>query len=618
MIGLSYLSAPRYSILSLSLVTIAGLFAGTALLATDFETEEEIEFKIEEDEGKYSLEAEVRESVTFLTERSTELHLFSIPEPFFAEVSDIHGRYPNGRLHDDQVSYVYHEQEDIFIADNKVWWMEFPKVRKGESIMYGYEMEYEGAEWFPVQYISNMGRTKKFNMKIEHPDDMDVSFSFFFPRDTLPYRIDKSEKGVTILTLENIEEQEDLPYFPFNRFSAAIQTRLMHRGQAVNPASLKEFTAWYKNLFDQRPAIASEHSTEIKAALVGESKPREKLKAIHDYVRQNIRYIAEEDDYGAIVPRNPELVLQRGYGDCKDRAYLIAALAAEEGIDVDMTLVATRPTATFAEGAYIGQFNHVICSWDDGAERVYFDPTSKYTEFENLPMGDIESIALVLDSEEPQMLRLPRPNDNPGIEVDLHGSLENPEEIAAQVTLRNVYFSTALRAINDLRGLDLENLLSNMLTSHFYKISLDYFEVDTVGEDFVRFNAKADLSDFLIASTTKRYIPAMPFRTLEADVLERQEDEWPVATGIQETIEMRMMLDVGGFSIEPKAIEVGDEEHASFASSIDMAEDGTALVTYRLWQSSGLYERESKGRFLEFCQDFLKSKKQMFILSSSE
>lgn len=83
MIGLSYLSAPRYSILSLSLVTIAGLFAGTALLATDFETEEEIEFKIEEDEGKYSLEAEVRESVTFLTERSTELHLFSIPEPFF-------------------------------------------------------------------------------------------------------------------------------------------------------------------------------------------------------------------------------------------------------------------------------------------------------------------------------------------------------------------------------------------------------------------------------------------------------------------------------------------------------------------------------------------------------
>ena len=165
--------------------------------------------------------------------------------------------------------------------------------------------------------------------------------------------------------------------------------------------------------------------------MVGATTPREKLKAIHDYVRTNIRYIAEEDDYGAIVPRSPDLVLQRGYGDCKDRAYLISALAAEEGINVDMTLVATNPTPTFANSTYIHQYNHVICSWNDGTKRVYFDPTSKYTEFDNLPYSDVESTALVLDPKNPQMVRLPRPNQNAAIEVELRGNLSDPENVRA-------------------------------------------------------------------------------------------------------------------------------------------------------------------------------------------
>ena len=600
------------------LLLLSLLWASSYLYADgDFEIEHHAEFTVKSKDGSYSLESNVKRWVYYLTERSTKQRVFPVPEPFYATVSDIHGRFPGGKLTKESISYIYHEQEDIFIADNKVWWLAFPQLKKGESVMYGYEMKYKGAEWFPIQYVPNNGKVKKFLLKIEHPSDVQVEFNMFFSREELPFRVENPNDELTMLIFEDVEEQEGLDYFPYNGFNAAIQVRLSQNGKAITPTTTEEFTAWYRTLFEQKPAVTPEHSAKVREAMVGATTPREKLKAIHDYVRTNIRYIAEEDDYGAIVPRSPDLVLQRGYGDCKDRAYLISALASEEGINVDMTLVATNPTPTFANSTYIHQYNHVICSWNDGTKRVYFDPTSKYTEFDNLPYSDVESTALVLDPKNPQMVRLPRPNQNAAIEVELRGNLSDPENVSARVTLRNVYFSAAMNAMDELRGLDLENMLSNMLNSHLYKISLDYFTRDSVGEDFVTFTANADLSNFLIASTAKKYLPAMPFRTIEADVLERKDDLWPITTNLQETIEMRMVLDLQGLSIEEKQVAFGDETHASFASSINLSEDGSALVNYRLWQASGLCEGDAKSQFLDFCQEYLKSKKQMFILSST-
>ncbi len=601
-----------FLLLPLFLISIGSV----AYSAGDFEVERQTEFRVGEKEGKYTLESKVTETLTYLSDRSVARRAFFVSEPFYATLSGLYGIHSRGKLGSDHISYDYIEHEDVFIADNKVWQVEFPSQKKGESVTYGYEMKYEGAEWFPVLYVLNTGRVRKFAVTIKHPADVEVEFNMFFPREEFPFSLEKGE-GKTELIFENIAERKDLNYFPFNGFNAAVQVRLTRNGRGITPTTLAEFTAWYQGLFDQKPTIAPSQAAKVKEAMAGAATPREKLKAIHDYVRTGIRYIAEEDDYGAIVPRNPELVLQRGYGDCKDRAYLISALAAAEGIDVDMTLVATRPTPTFSDHVYLSQFNHAICSWEDGDRRVYFDPTSKYTEFDNLPYGDLESAALVLDPESPRMLRLPRPNMNPAIEVELRGSLEDPENARARVTLRNVYFSAAMQALNDLRGLELENRLSNMVTSHFYKISLDYFERDSVGEDFVIFNARADISDFLIASTTKKYLPVIPFRSIEADILDRKEDRWPITTDVKETLELRMILDIDGYLVEKTSFAFGDDRLASFSSSINLTEDGRALVDYRFRQVSGLYEGDAREGYLDFCREYLKSKKQMFILPSA-
>ena len=603
------------TILALSLLFVLILHPSSAYAEADFEIAEEVEFEIDEDDGRYTLNSEVKEYYRYLTKKSTGLTVFPIYERFYAKVSDLRGRYQGGKVDRDWISYDHAEHEDIFIANTKIWWIEFPTSEVGDEIMYSYDVEYDGAEWFPVQYISNMGNLRKYTMKIEHPEEVEVDFRFFFPREEIPYRIERPDNDKTILIFENIKEQETLPYFPFNGMNAAVQVRLTANGTAITPTSPEEFTAWYQQLFDQNPGVSSEHQSKVDELLADATTDREKLEIIHDYVRLNIRYIAEENDYGAIVPRTPDKVMGRMYGDCKDKAFLIANLARKHGIEVDMTLVSTRPTPLFDGGTYVNQYNHAICSWDDGSgNRVFFDPTSKYTEFGNLPDSDIESMAFVLNSSNPQMVRIPIPARSAGIEIDIRGNLEEPKQSMATVTLRNGYNAAARYAHSELHGVDRENFLSNMVTSHFYKMSIDYFEEDTTGHAHVTYNAMADLSDFLIASPTKRYIPAMPFSIYDAKILDRGEDPWPVRAGLNDPITMRLHLDTEGYAVEPSTITIGSADHAAIVSSIDISEDGSAVISYELNQASGEYEGDSKQGFLDFCRDYLKSRKDMFVL----
>lgn len=592
------------------------LFGSNPLLQAepDFEIAEEIEYEIDEDDGRYTLEAEHKEYYRYLTKRSTEWTTFPVYERFYTEVSGLRGRYQGGKVDRDWITYDHAESADIFIANTKIWWIEFPTSEVGDEIMYSYDVEFDGAEWFPVHYISNMGNLRKFKVKINHPKEVKVEFSFFFPREEIPYRVEHPKDDVTLLIFENIEEQETLPFFPFNGSNAAVQTRLTVNGKAITPTRPEEFTAWYHGLFDQAPPVDASHQAKVDELVAAAVTDREKVEAIHDYVRENIRYIAEENDYGAIVPRDPNKVMSRGYGDCKDKAFLIANLARKHGLEVDMTLVATRPTPAFANATYVHQYNHAICSWDDGSGRIFFDPTSKYTEFGNLPDGDIESTALVLNRENPHMVTIPIPERSSGIEIDIRGNLEDPKKSQATITLRNGYNAAARYATNELHGVDRENFLSNMVTSHFYKMSLDYFDEDTLGHAHVTYRAMADLSDFMISSPTKRYIPAMPFSVYDAEILDRRDDPWPLYAGLNDPITMRLHLSTDGFSVEPSSVSIGEDTYGKVVSSIDITEDGTAIISYELNQASGEYRGEGKEGFLNFCRDYLKSRKEMFVL----
>ncbi|MEJ2052079.1 MAG: hypothetical protein P8Y60_19980, partial [Calditrichota bacterium] len=320
-------------------------------------------FNIKENkDGSYKLTSTVKIDKIYLSERSTKINYFDIYEPFYAKVSKIKGIFRNKTLSKKKIYFEFADFEDSFISEYKIHTLLFPNdIKPHEKLYYEYKQSYSDIAFLPIIYIPNIDLVRSCQIIFEHPEDHLVEFEFFFPRDTIPYTINTSDRKKTILTFENIKELKPINYIPFNEFHAAILVTLRKNDNLVNPTSVPQFMEWYGKLINLSPALGETYHNILAEKFSTAGNEIQKLEIIHDFVRNNIRYIADEQSMYAFIPRQPDYILDHSYGDCKDRAYLSSALAARENLNVNMALVSTEPCPPF-KGVHVLQFNHVICA----------------------------------------------------------------------------------------------------------------------------------------------------------------------------------------------------------------------------------------------------------------
>jgi transglutaminase-like putative cysteine protease/tetratricopeptide (TPR) repeat protein len=108
-------------------------------------------------------------------------------------------------------------------------------------------------------------------------------------------------------------------------------------------------------------------------------KAEDRLTEISRYIQDNIRYVGEELGEGSYVPRRPKLVLERGYGDCKDKSLLLAVALKRLGIDAAPALVSTRPGRDLPDRlASPLMFDHVIVRAVIDGQVLWIDPTATH------------------------------------------------------------------------------------------------------------------------------------------------------------------------------------------------------------------------------------------------
>lgn len=98
--------------------------------------------------------------------------------------------------------------------------------------------------------------------------------------------------------------------------------------------------------------------------------------ALIRFVQDEIRYLSVNTEFGGTIPSSPPVVLKRGFGDCKDKAFLLAHLLRGLGIVASPVLVHTRqgfPAAKMLPG--MAAFNHVIVQYELGDQIRFVDPT---------------------------------------------------------------------------------------------------------------------------------------------------------------------------------------------------------------------------------------------------
>ena len=146
--------------------------------------------------------------------------------------------------------------------------------------------------------------------------------------------------------------------------------------QVSEYGSWSEVAAWATALFT--PDLESTAAVAAIADRVRADHPSRdvQIAAAIRFVQDDIRYLGIEMGRGSHEPRQPHATLDQRYGDCKDKAFLLALLLQRLGVDAHPALVNTKLRHRLDE--YLPSpflFDHVITQVVDRGRTYWIDGT---------------------------------------------------------------------------------------------------------------------------------------------------------------------------------------------------------------------------------------------------
>jgi tetratricopeptide (TPR) repeat protein len=168
------------------------------------------------------------------------------------------------------------------------------------------------------------------------------------------------------------------------------------------------------------PQIApSEAQTILPKDLPSDRLAR--IRAIVKQLHHEVRYTGVEFGSAKLTPQKPLEVLQRHYGDCKDKATLLVAMLRAAGIDADLALLATGPGRdVVADLPGISRFDHAIVyvPGTGSAKPIWIDATAEFFAVDTLPYADQGRNALVVAKGTAGLTRTPDPTPEDSVLVE--------------------------------------------------------------------------------------------------------------------------------------------------------------------------------------------------------
>lgn len=163
---------------------------------------------------------------------------------------------------------------------------------------------------------------------------------------------------------------------------------------------------WYWGLIkDQLYADVS--LRKVVAELVaGETTTLGKVQRIHDWVLDHTRYVGLEFGIHGFLPYRVPLIVQRGFGDCKDKASLLYTMFKEAGVDARIVLVRTRRNGNIEDlPASLSVFDHAIAYVPE--LDLFIDGTAEQSGLRELPPQDQGVTVLVVGPQESRLTKTP-------------------------------------------------------------------------------------------------------------------------------------------------------------------------------------------------------------------
>jgi tetratricopeptide (TPR) repeat protein len=163
--------------------------------------------------------------------------------------------------------------------------------------------------------------------------------------------------------------------------------------------SWPEVARWYWGLVKEQFHSDDALRMAAREATRGATTAREKVLAIYHLVVKKTRYVALAFGMHTYKPYSAPQVFARKFGDCKDKAMLMAVMLREVGIESHPALVRTRPGGQLGDHPpSLAVFDHAILFVP--ALDLWLDGTAERTGSGELPWADQGVAALVIDGKD--------------------------------------------------------------------------------------------------------------------------------------------------------------------------------------------------------------------------
>ena len=290
--------------------------------------------------------------------------------------------------------------------EKKIIAFSFPKVFKGAILEYSYKIQsttlLPSSKWFFQHSIPNL-RTE---YSLEFPEFyLNVKW-INRPKFKLRYKF-YNFKEITFDKPKFVEGKiafhADLCNVPPLRKETFMPSILESAGYVdfsfTGWENYSEIGSWYNKNFI-KPLLSKSSAINTRANELTQECERkvEKVQRLYSFV-QEMEYIPIDLGEGGIIPSMPLSVLERKYGDCKDKSILLVALLRSQGILATPVLLMTADKGITDKTFPSFSFNHMIVkAIINSTEAIWLDPTTGNHKAGELPWQCQGISALVLDS----------------------------------------------------------------------------------------------------------------------------------------------------------------------------------------------------------------------------
>jgi len=311
------------------------------------------------------------------------------------------------------------------ITDVKEKLIRIPAADPGNIVGYEYTIEEQPLVLQDMWYFQGESPLSEAHYTLQLPAGWEYKAAYLNHPEVNPVQTGSNQWQWTVSNEKGIREEPDMP--PIHGVAGKMIVYLLPPGGVGTRgfANWKEMGNWYAGLATGRRNASPEIKQKVAELTAGITDPLTKMRAIAQFVQHDIRYVAIELGIGGFQPHPAADVFAHRYGDCKDKATLMAAMLNEIGIDSYYVVInAERGSVTPDMPANDG-FNHVILAIKlpagvpEGSavatikhpqlgEILFFDPTN-----ELIPFGQIggylqENYGLLVTPSGGELVEVPR------------------------------------------------------------------------------------------------------------------------------------------------------------------------------------------------------------------